>query len=75
MRRIVSSLSCFSLTILLLAAFSPTTLAAEYSYARIVRLSYVSGDVQLNRDGRSNWEQAVANMPIEQGFTIGTNDG
>lgn len=75
MRRIVSSLSCFSLTILLLAAFSPTALAAEYSYARIVRLSYVSGDVQLNRDGHSNWEQAVANMPIEQGFTIGTNDG
>ncbi|HKW90152.1 MAG TPA: DUF6600 domain-containing protein [Candidatus Acidoferrales bacterium] len=75
MRRIVSSLSFFSLSILLLAALSPAAHAADYSYARIVRLSYVSGDVQINRDGHSNWEQAVANMPVEQGFTIGTNDG
>ena len=75
MRRIVSNLSFFSLAILLLAALSPAARATEYSYARIVRLSFVSGDVQINRGGHSNWEQAVANMPIEQGFTIGTNDG
>jgi len=75
MRRIVSSLSFFSLSVLLLAALSPAAHGADYSYARIVRLSYVSGDVQLNRGGHSNWEPAVANMPIEQGFTIGTNDG
>lgn len=75
MRRIVSSLSFFSLAVLFLAALSPSALAAEYSYARIVRLSFVSGDVQINRGGNSSWEQAIANMPIEQGFTIGTNDG
>ena len=75
MRRIVSNLSFFSLAVLLLAALTPTAHATEYSYARIVRLSFVSGDVQLNRGGRSQWEQAIANMPIEQGFTIGTNNG
>lgn len=75
MRRIVSSLSFFSLSVLLLAALSPAAHGADYSYARIVRLSFVSGDVQINRGGHSNWEEALANMPIEQGFTIGTNDG
>jgi hypothetical protein len=69
------SLAIFSLPIFLVAALSPTARATEYSYARIVRLSYVSGDVQVSRGGRSGWEQALANMPIEQGFTIGTNDG
>src|SRR5574337_1376156 len=75
MRRIVSSLSFFSLAVLLLAALTPMARATEYSYARIVRLSYASGDVQINRGGHSGWEQAIANMPIEQGFAIGTNNG
>ncbi|HLV96510.1 MAG TPA: FecR family protein [Candidatus Acidoferrales bacterium] len=48
----------------------------SYSYARIVRLSYVQGDVQIVRADKSNkWEPAVMNMPVEQGFAIGTNDG
>jgi hypothetical protein len=47
-----------------------------YSYARIVRLSYVSGDVQIVRTDKSNnWEPAVLNMPIQQGFALGTNNG
>jgi len=46
------------------------------SYARIVRLSYVSGDVQIVRPDQSDkWQAAFANMPIQQGFTLGTNDG
>jgi hypothetical protein len=75
MRRFTLSLSLFSLAIFLVAAFAPTAHATDYSYARIVRLSMVSGDVQVSRGGHSGWEQALANMPIEQGFTIGTNDG
>jgi hypothetical protein len=48
----------------------------NYSYARIVRLSHVVGDVQVVRPDRgSNWETASMNMPIEQGFTLGTNVG
>lgn len=46
------------------------------SYARIVRLSYVQGDVQIVRtDKSSKWEPAVMNMPVEQGFAVGTNEG
>src|SRR5271167_343480 len=46
-----------------------------YSYARIVRLSLVSGDVQVVRAADAKWEPALMNMPIQQGFTIGTNAG
>lgn len=46
-----------------------------YSYTRIVRLSLVSGDVQVVRSTESKWEPALMNMPIQQGFTIGTNEG
>ena len=49
--------------------------AYDYSYARVVRLSLVEGDVQITRSDEKGWEQAIANMPIEQGFTIGTNNG
>ena len=49
--------------------------ASDYSYARVVRLSLVQGDVQITRSDEKAWEQAIANMPVEQGFTIGTNNG
>ena len=65
--------------VLLTAALVATPAGAgddNYSYARIVRLSYVSGDVQIVRpDHGSTWEPAFSNMPIQQGFTLGTNDG
>jgi FecR protein len=75
---LLSSLATIAtLTILALAA--PPMRAADntrYSYARIVRLSYVRGDVQIVRTDKSNkWEPAVLNMPVEQGFAIGTNNG
>ena len=49
--------------------------ATKYSYARIVRLSLANGDVQYIRPGESKWQPAIANMPMQQGFTIGTNLG
>jgi hypothetical protein len=55
---------------------APSSAADEgYSYARIVRLSLVSGEVQIVRSAEAKWEPALMNMPIQQGFTIGTNDG
>lgn len=68
---------------LAVAIFVACTIAAparaiddNLSYARIVRLSYASGDVQMMRaDVAAKWEPAFANMPIQQGFTIGTNNG
>ncbi len=49
--------------------------AYDYGYARIVRLSLVQGDVKIARPNQNGWETAVANMPIEQGFTVATSDG
>jgi hypothetical protein len=58
------------------ARATDTPSKASYTYARIVRLSFVSGDVQIVRTDKSNkWEPAVMNMPVEQGFAIGTNNG
>lgn len=49
--------------------------ASDLSYARIVRVSMVSGDVQISRPGHASWDAAVQNMPVTQGVAIGTNDG
>jgi FecR protein len=74
---------CSPLVAILMLAFAAIPARAtdnpsnsSYSYARIVRLSFVSGDVQIVRTDQSNkWEPAVMNMPVEQGFAIGTNNG
>ena len=62
-----------------LAAVPPAP-ADDYSYARVVRLSLVDGDVQLARpqsedQSEAAWEQAVVNVPIQQGYSIATGQG
>ncbi len=47
----------------------------SYSKARIVRLSYVTGDVQIARPEDQGWERALANMPIQEGYSIATGNG
>lgn len=65
------------MAILLAGPFSTSAEAGNdgYSYARIVRLSSVTGDVQITRPDQSKWQPAIANMPVEQGFALGTNNG
>ena len=79
MRRpyLLSLLVSLFLIVLTAATATPSLRAADdgYSYARIVRLSYVSGDVQVVRSDDPKWEPAMLNMPIQQGMTVGTNDG
>ncbi len=56
---------------------------ADSGHARIVRLSLVQGDVRFTRDvkgdslsdGHANWEQAVLNLPIRQGYAVATDSG
>ncbi|HWQ03284.1 MAG TPA: FecR family protein, partial [Candidatus Nitrosotenuis sp.] len=50
-------------------------LQADVSYARIVRLSYVEGDVQVWRPEEEGWEQALLNLPLQQGYALATNQG
>jgi hypothetical protein len=69
--------------LLLIAACSAATALAESSHARIVRLSLVQGDVRFARDvkgdplaeARGNWEVAVLNLPIRQGYVVATDNG
>jgi len=71
----------FGFTLLSCAALLFTILpqnvraATELSYARIVRLSVVQGDVQISRPSHPAWEPAAENMPMMQGVTLGTNNG
>jgi hypothetical protein len=75
MRSSSSRLFLLSLSILMLTLACDSVRASDLSYARIVRISMVSGDVQVSRPGHSSWEPAAPNMPVMQGMTIGTNNG
>src|SRR5947209_19917330 len=44
-----------------------TILQDGYSQARIVRLSYVEGDVRIDRGGGEGFTKAFANMPLVEG--------
>ncbi len=75
MRRSSFCFFLLGLSILMLAIGAKQACASDLSYARIVRISVVSGDVQVSRPGHSSWEPAAQNMPVMQGMTIGTNNG
>jgi hypothetical protein len=46
----------------------------EFSKIRIVRLSFVEGDVQFQRPGQ-DWQDARLNLPIEEGVSLRTANG
>ena len=48
--------------------------AQDYSHIRIVRLSFIEGNVQYQRPGR-DWQDAKLNLPIEQGYALRTDNG
>jgi hypothetical protein len=60
---------------------SPSNAASSQTYDQIVRLSLVEGDVRVSRgkDGEhatgGEWGEAVANLPIESGFSLVTGTG
>jgi hypothetical protein len=67
-----------------LALSSAPSASADASHIRIIRISYVQGDVRFARDvkgdplaGAENitWENAELNLPIRQGFVISTEHG
>jgi hypothetical protein len=46
-----------------------------YSHARIVRLSFVEGDVTIARPDVQGWAEAPVNTPLEEGFKLSTGEG
>ena len=61
--------------ILLPTALLPRLYAEEPppSHVRVVRLSYVSGAALLRRPNSPDWENALVNTPIQEGFELATN--
>jgi uncharacterized membrane protein YgcG len=49
--------------------------AVADSQARIVRLSYLSGSVQIDRNSGQGFEKAIMNMPVTAGTQLKTDDG
>jgi hypothetical protein len=51
------------------------------TYAQIVRISYVEGDVRIQRGAANekadngSWEKAVTDLPLETGFSLATGAG
>ena len=46
-----------------------------YSHARIVRLSFVEGNVTVQRPDIAEWAQAPMNTPVQEGFKLSTAQG
>jgi hypothetical protein len=69
------SLSCMLVGLAALAlALVPAPALAD-SHARIVRLSYVEGDVQIDRNLGQGYEKAIQNMPLTEGMKVATKNG
>ncbi len=73
----------FTLMASLVSLAAGNLLAADYSHARIVRLSLVQGDVRFSRsvegdalaDQNAAWESAVVNLPVREGYVLATGNG
>jgi hypothetical protein len=69
---------CFVLLALMAGLFSLLTAnpawAQDYSHARVVRLSYVEGDVTVARPDVERWAQAPVNTPLQEGFKLSTGE-
>lgn len=66
-------LSSAIMAIAIVATF-PMAHADVVSHARIVRLSFVEGDVAYQTPG-SPWQRAMMNLPLQQGFSLRTDTG
>ncbi len=73
MRKWVASKIGFPLLVVLLLSL-PLGLAAD-SYVRIVRLSFVEGDVQVSLPGQVQPTRGLLHLPLEHGAAVETPDG
>jgi len=55
--------------------FSSGAHAQDSDYARVVRLSRTDGQVLVSHAGSDSWEDAPANLPLQDGDTLETQGG
>jgi len=80
MKRLLFSIS---LLVLAITVVMPSTVLADASHVRIVRLSLTQGDVRYARsfhddpmiEGNATWEQAALNLPLREGYVLATGSG
>jgi hypothetical protein len=51
----------------------PNTNTMSLLHVRIVRLSFVQGDVAVRREGETDWSAGAVNTPLQQGFSVATS--
>jgi hypothetical protein len=82
--RFASTLAGAFALFLFAALTSAPRASADASHIRIIRISYVQGEVRFARDVKGDplaaeenvvWENAEMNLPIRQGFVISTGNG
>ena len=65
----------FNVLILAVFALIASLSAMADSHARIVRLSYIEGGVQISHGAAGAYEKAIVNLPITEGAKLKTADG
>src|SRR6266699_2120520 len=58
-----------------LVFFSSGAHAQDFDDARVVRLSRTDGQVLVSHTGSDSWEDAPANLPLQEGDTLETQGG
>jgi hypothetical protein len=71
--RIRSSLEILTAGFFALLTVIPVR-AQSYSHARIVRLSFVEGNVTVQRPDVPAWAEAPVNTPLQEGFKLSTGE-
>ncbi len=76
-------LCSIGLLVLAISVVMPSTVFADASHVRIIRLSLLQGDVRYARSfhddpliaGNATWEQAALNLPLREGYVLATESG
>ena len=58
-----------------LVFFTSAAQAQDSDYSRVVRLSRVDGQVLVSHPGGDAWEEALVNLPLQEGDTLATQGG
>jgi hypothetical protein len=54
---------------------APAAHAQDSDYSRVVRLSRTDGQVLVSHPGSDAWEDAMVNLPLQEGDTLATQGG
>ncbi|MCP2604948.1 FecR family protein [Candidatus Aminicenantes bacterium AH-873-B07] len=71
----IKTILIIGFSFILLLTLSVKSSQASYGHYTFARLSYVKGDVYIQRAADLGYEEGIVNMPISEGDRLGTTDG